>query len=613
MKKGRFSGLYRIIIGFTAIFLLLLFERVGILYGRSNSDSSLVSADRVYHVKKTKEKTKGCLVIMDSANLTSVNAYEQYSQILKDFRIETITLDLAREEFSRDWFEETTDSIRTLIFCINDYSALGEKILIITDWVKDGGRALIGMAPSKSDEIDMISAKIGIMEFGNTYSVVSEFSSADGFMLGAQDTYYIEDAYESAISVQIVESCKVYASANQGRLPLIWSSEYGDGRFVICNFGYMGKAYRGIYSSAYTLLEDICIYPVINASTFYIDDFPSPVPAGDGTYIKRDYGMGIADFYSSIWWPDMLTLGSKHNVKYTGLIIENYNDITSGELEPNRSTADYYYYGNMLLNQGGELGYHGYNHQPLCGPDYVYGEDLGYNTWESTKEMTDAMQELIDFSTGIFPAATLSVYVPPSDVLSPEGREVLSRSFPEIRAIASIYFEGPDAYSQEFTVSEDGIVETPRIVSSCNIDDYMKFASFSELNFHFVTSHFMHPDDLLDEDRGAALGWKQLKSNLDEYMTWIDTSSPAIRHVTGSGMAGAVQRYVNTSHAYEVYDNSVSLTCDGLIDSAYYIIRCNEGEIKSVYGGSITKLNDTMYLLQVKSGKVTIIRDTENK
>ncbi len=610
MKKGRFSGLFRIALGFAAIFALLVFERVGILYGGSNTEVGILEPKDIARIKESKGD-EVCLVIMDSENDTSVNAYAQYGQILQDMRVKTIVFDLAEGSFDKKLLANEEVKVKTVVFCINDYTGLGEGILEIAGWVKNGGRALVGIAPSRSGAFDTISTKLGISEMGNSFTSVDTFTSMDGFLLGSEKSYVIEDPYESALSVQLMDSCKVYAYANDGNCPIIWSREYGDGKFVFCNFSYMSKAYRGIYASAYTLLEDICIYPVINASVFYIDDFPSPVPSGDGQYIKRDYGMGISDFYSSVWWPDMLALGAKHKVKYTGLIIENYNDTTSGELESNKSTADYYYYGNMILNQGGELGYHGYNHQPLCGPDYVYEEDLGYKTWESPKEMYDSVRELITFSTGIFPSAELSVYVPPSDVLSDEGRAILGGGFPEIKAIASIYFEGPDAYAQEFTVAEDGVVETPRIVSSCNIDDYMKFASLSELNFHFVTSHFMHPDDLLDEDRGAAIGWKQLKENLDDYMEWIDEAAPDIRHVTGSEMAGAVQRYVNTSVSYEVSDTNVAMSTTGIVDSAYYLVRCNEGVITSSYGGNITRLNDTLYLLKAKSQNITLIRKEE--
>ena len=62
---------------------------------------------------------------------------------------------------------------------------------------------------------------------------------------------------------------------------------------------------------------------------------------------------------------------------------------------------------------------------------------------------------------------------------------------------------------RNFEVAKDGIVEQPRIISGAIIDNYMKMAALSELNMHFVNSHFIHPDDLLDEDRGAALAGKR--------------------------------------------------------------------------------------------------------
>ena len=72
------------------------------------------------------------------------------------------------------------------------------------------------------------------------------------------------------------------------------------------------------------------------------------------------------------------------------------------------------------------------------------------------------------------------------------GAKVSARS----KTIASNYFAGECAYVQEFEVADDGIVEQPRIISGAILDDYMQMAAVSELNMHFVNSHFMHPDDL---------------------------------------------------------------------------------------------------------------------
>ncbi|MBO6240261.1 MAG: DUF2194 domain-containing protein [Butyrivibrio sp.] len=606
MKKKRFYVLGNVSIGFLAVFLLLFIERVGILYKGSGDNVTLLPADNVVHMKELSDNKK-CLLISDDDNDTSALVTPEYEQILTDMRVAYDLFDISKYSTDSQNFDQYLQKYETAIIATNDYDVFGENILSLTNWVKNGGRLLIGITPVRSESFDLICSKLGIMEMDDSFITVDDFVSDENYMLGAGKTYKIDDPYESSLAVQLASSATVFAHTSDNA-PLVWSQIYGTGKFVVCNFSYVSKAYRGIYSSAYTLLEDIFVYPVINASVFYLDDFPSPTPSGDGKYIKRDYGMGIAQFYSAVWWPKVLSLGDKHNIPFTGLIIETYEDDTGEDLPTNKSTADYYYYGNMLLNKGGEIGYHGYNHQPLCGPDYVYQEDLGYKVWESYEAMYNSLDELTKFSTGIFSNTELSVYVPPSDVLSKEGRDLIGEEFPNIKTIASIYFEGPDAYSQEFEVSGDGIVETPRIVSSCIIDDYMKLAAFSELNFHFVASHFMHPDDLLDEDRGAAIGWEQLSKNLDEYMTWIDDSAPDIRHLTGSGMAGAVQRYVNVMPDAYVSDSQLTIETDGLIDEAYYFIRVSEGELVDVSGGKLTKLNETLYLLKAQNDTVTITR-----
>jgi len=78
----------------------------------------------------------------------------------------------------------------------------------------------------------------------------------------------------------------------------------------------------------------------------------------------------------------------------------------------------------MLLNRGGELGYHGYNHMPLC----VKGKDEGrrfgtYALWPSEKEngkFTPGASK--DFRKNCSRKAAFEVYVPPSNILSESGK-----------------------------------------------------------------------------------------------------------------------------------------------------------------------------------------------
>ena len=320
-------------------------------------------------------------------------------------------------------------------------------------------------------------------------------------MLGGGERYEFSDSFDSSLSVSLRETAHVWAKTGDAGTPLIWSNDCGSGHTVVCNIGIYDKVMRGFYASAISLLGEATAYPVINSAVFYLDDFPSPVPSGDGTYIKRDYGLSVADFYAKVWWPDLQKLAQKYGIRYTGVMIENYEDAVN-QTEPARQadTTQFRYFGGMLLQMGGELGFHGYNHQPLALWDTDYGTLYVYKTWKNKETLVASLNELIAFQDEVLPNAHGSVYVPPSNILSARARQLIGTDVPRIKTIASTYFEdGTDLpYVQEFGVASDGIVEQPRIVSGGMVDDsYMRLAAVSELNMHYVSTHFMHPDDLL--------------------------------------------------------------------------------------------------------------------
>lgn len=227
-------------------------------------------------------------------------------------------------------------------------------------------------------------------------------------------------------------------TADKAKVPLVWTYNLGYGRCVVDNFGLYVKAMRGFYSASYSLLGDVGVYPVINSSSFTLDDFPSPVPNGNAEYITRDYQMSVSDFYINIWWPNMVKLADKYGLKYTGVVIENYENDTSGQVERQADTSRFTYFGNMLLQMGGEIGYHGYNHQPYSLSNVDYGDAFEYHVWPDTKAVANSLNELIDFTDNLFPTVEKSVYVPPSNILSPEARKFVAGKYPQIKVFEKV-------------------------------------------------------------------------------------------------------------------------------------------------------------------------------
>ena len=603
LKTFPFKSMLVILCVFMMMAVVLFAERSGIQYTEKNRKVAYLDREEVVTEQTAvKSLPKTCLVIRNSADEASEQAWTQFQQIFKDMKVGTDVVDLKSDSVIPDY-----DEYETVVVLLSDISPLKEKLLELCDWVSEGGNALFAMTLQKTAYTSIIEQKLGIISSGYENTVVDSIYFEPDFMLGGGQAYEITDPYDSAWSVQLSEQAKVHAQVeDENGQPVIWENQYGKGKFVVDNFGLYEKAVRGFYAASYSLLTDVGIYPVINGSAFYLDDFPSPVPNGDGTYVKRDYEMSISDFYMNVWWPDMLELASDHGIHYTGVMIENYEDATDGTIEKQKDTKRFEYFGNMLLHQGGELGYHGYNHQPLSLSNTDYGDVLPYGTWKNQSAMKKAVKELVRFGDEIFPSTSMSVYVPPSNVLSAEGRRMLAKEFPQIRTIASNYFTGEFAYVQEFEVAEDGIVEQPRIISGAIIDSYMKMAALSELNMHFVNSHFIHPDDLLDEDRGAALGWEKLKGNLSAYMDWLDDSAPSLRQLTGSELSGAIQRYGAVTFTKTVTDQAIRLELDNFYDEVYFMVRINEGTPGDVSGGKLTHLTGNLYLLKAKEPTVTI-------
>lgn len=618
-SKFRFFPVIVICLGFTLLAAALIGQQ---FYGTYTQDEQLVSLlpDDTFLIKRQEiEKEAACLVLYNSTEANSVLAEEDIRSLFEQLHVEADFADLSVETVPS--FEAYEKVVTALV----EYDILGERAYELLDWVENGGGLFIYFPPQGDTFFRALAAQMGIQESGwQMYELPGFRCTSDLLLGGTGNDYMIEEPFESALTLSLSNDCIVHiVSADERELPVLWERRNGDGKIVFMNFGIMGKAYRGLYAAAYSLLSDAFSWPVINGSAFYLDDFPSPVPSGTSTYIERDYGLSVSDFYTNIWWPDLLEFAEQYGIRYSGMVIEDYSDNLDGPFETNMNSQRFQYFGSSLLRNGGEIGLHGYNHIPLCregfdadfSNDYVQGtyERLfDYDYWQTREDMSASIEELISFTESLYPGVTPQVYVPPSNILSEEARHMLAEDFPQIKAIASIYFEGDVEYIQEFEVAEDGIVETPRVISGLIIDSFMEISALSELNLHYVNSHFQHPDDVLDVDRGAEAGWEAMKNRLGEYLDWLYTSAPDIRNLTASEMAGAVQRYYYLNVEQEVTEDEIILELTNFQDEAFLFLRINERPPEDpetcITGGTLQDMGGGLYLVTATADHIVIER-----
>ena len=608
IQNFNFKGILFILFLFLLVATILFIELSGVNALLSQRQLDLLPNDRIVLKDDANASLpKKTLLLRDSSETNSNLAYEQFYYILSDMKVGYKEVDLAKESVPLlIGYEE-------VIVLLSDVTPMGEAIATLAEWVKAGGKAYFPLTLESNHVSDTILQKLGINDASNEYYTVESIYVYEDYMIGGGSAFALTSPFDCSRTFELCKDAEVFATAEtEDGIPLVWRNRYGDGVFVVSNIGIYEKALRGFYAASYSLLADTCAYPVINASVFYLDDFPSQIPDGNSEYIMRDYHTTIRDFYVNIWWPAMMNFSDAYGIKYTGLAIESYDDNTDGTLEAKPDTSTFINFGNMLLRKGGELGYHGYNHQPLCLPDSDYKGLYSYKTWDSEQSMKKAFDALIAFCKKLFPETEFSLYVPPSNLLSDEGREFLIANYPHIKTISGIYFDDAE-YSeldfncmQEFDVDANGVVDQPRIISGFILDDFQSIAALSELNMHFVNTHFTHPDDALDEERGAALGWEELKNRFDKYLSWLYTSAPTIRNMTGTEASAAVQRFAAVAPTTVTSGNKVVITINNFYDDAQLLVRFNTGTPIDVQGGTLTHLTGDLYLLSATQSVVDI-------
>ena len=473
----------------------------------------------------------------------------------------------------------------------------------IRAYVEQGGTAVCLMRPeSIGDEglSESYLAPLGISAIHGEGDVKG-ISLPTDFLLGGKGYAFGDTAYSTNTTlVKLQPEASVQVASYAGE-PLVWERKLGKGKYLVFN-GIVrdDKTNIGIITSLVNHCGDEALYPVLGYKVFYIDDFPAPIPEGNFQRIYEELGVSTPEFYRNIWWPYMRECAEEFGLKYTGLIIESYGDQVKGPFKPlgGRTARDnLIIYGRELIDMGGELGLHGYNHQSLA-PESYQLDDLDYVPWESKEDMLEGLKELRRYIKEVYPEYRFRCYVPPSDILSPEGKEAVREAFPEVDIFSSL-FDGPyasRAYIQDYE-RKDGLYEMPRTTAGYSPNGQALYEDISMMNYMGCFSHFVHPDELFYEE-SAHLTWGDMTTGFRQYMGEITSRYGWLKPVTASEAAQAFDDYLDMDYRVERSREKLALTCWNYRGNLRFILR-SEKELEHAEGAEVTKIGDDTYLIEV--------------
>jgi len=603
--QSSFRWLFLPLILLVLLASVLFIERMGLSYEGEPPPLELLDAmEAITPSPTTIVLHKECLVLYDSQGIEGLKVSNTVKDTLQSMRVEFDSLDVS-----------TSDSIQwsnydNIVIAFINLEKIQEQIIDLTEWVREGGHVLFAIRPDPSQAFASIYRKLGIREKKDTLVNATGLQFVDDLFPGTAGLSLEQELFNHiSLMVQLDEDCHVHIrSSDQYALPILWERNYDQGTFVVINSdNFVEKSSRGTIGAAYSLLDEVMAYPVINSAIFFIDDFPSPIPMGRHDLITKEFGRDLQSFYLNIWWPDMQSFARRYGIRYTGVVIETYNHQVSPPFELQTQIETFSLLSTSLLRDGGELGWHGYNHVPLCLTESNCQNQLNYPKWESEAAMRSALAELQRFSSALAGNQEIITYVPPSNILSSQTRTWLRDALPGLRVIASVFLPeaGNSSYVQEFQESPDGVIELPRFVAGFYPDEYMKWTAINEIMLHYVHSQFVHPDDVLDEERSGGHGWTYLRNAMDDYFLWLYRSVPGIRNMTAREAAMAVQRFYRLKVHRKTDQEGYHIHLENFYDEAYLLMRTTHTP-GAIEGGELTQVSGELYLLKATSAEVLV-------
>ncbi|WP_379970557.1 DUF2194 domain-containing protein [Ectobacillus sp. sgz5001026] len=483
----------------------------------------------------------------------------------------------------------------------------------IQKFVEGGGRLIMA---NRMDTDPSWYPMLGIID-SHGFTEVTGFTFKKKLFPGYPDISDTSELFTHSSIDYFIDPETTTTWATASKTPILWTHPFGNGKVLYWNTSALNdKLGRGLFVQSLGTVFPAFTSAQLGAQMMYIDDFPAPIPDGELPKNIVKESISTTAFYKDNWWKNMKSLSDEFGVKFTGVAIETYEDNVKPPLtsfvDADKNT--YLLFGRELLAKGGEIGLHGYNHQPLVVAGEPEDPELGYKPWDNKQNMQTSITQLQKLVHNYFPNETLQTYVPPSNTLNKTGVDALFAAAPNLKTISSLYIgdEKKGGYIQEFGPDADhpGLYNFPRITSGYEItpEDYFTLADVAA-NFGIV-SHFIHPDDVLDTDRSHGLPWTELFSSYRQMVQNVHNWYPQIQPMKQSEATEALTAYQKGDVLVTYEDAAIHLAYKGMPATSSVVIRLEDGkklDTGTFPFGSVTKLQDQLYSVKLSKPEATLV------
>jgi len=388
-----------------------------------------------------------------------------------------------------------------------------------------------------------LSQLLALSDEKNEKTTIREYRFREGFFLGEELSITQNDyLWEAGASVP-GRDADVIAYSYDGNTALLWTAERESGRILAWNWkAFRHRSFQGFILESFLFIRPVGIAGVAGVGTIYIDDWPLPMY----NVIKKPLSVTDTEFYTGVWWPEIKAFFLEYGIPFTSLLIFEYNAVNSWPL-----VVEEFFVGKdrvsvliarEIAESGNELGLHGYNHLSLV----IYNDSTGYGFWPDRESLKEALLTAKEEWIRLFGESTLPVsYVPPNNIISRDGIEILHKVFPSIEVIGSLFTgrgtETVTGFGSDPSIPD--IYYLPRISAGYLFKAGIRDSIVSAISGYGIWTHFIHPDDVFDTGRSGGKSWKELKRELGRTVEFVKHNYPWLNFMPSRKAVSVLREY----------------------------------------------------------------------
>ena len=331
----------------------------------------------------------------------------------------------------------------------------------------------------------------------------------------------------------------------------------------------------GILSSFVHELNSYELYPVVNAQSIIVDNFPN-FSEENVDEIERLYSRSPQMYFQGIMWPSISALAKTNMLKLTCLFKPQYDYLDASY--PKKEEVQFYLKQLRELESeaGIALGYQEDSvFESMLEDDMKFYESLNYRyryqcTYAVKENLENVRRELGE-------GGRLQQLVTVSSSYE-DGDRLLSYFTDEITLQRVTGNADVHTYKENFTLRS---VQTALLYSNVLMD--LKDAVWPQEEAHQWQHLF-----------------KEMSSNIQTY--WSGKSG--LEQTTLSESDLRVRNFLNMDYSHERTGNEVTLEIENISEGAFFILRTHNEKIKKIRGGQYKRLEANVYLITAKDAVI---------